>query len=73
MALAINLKLSSCLSSISRRPEHPRGMYVADAVHVIAQRPRDVAIHDLSVVDVIQEVFTRGELTRLHTSSPHAT
>ena len=39
-------------------------------VKVIAQRPRYVAIGDLSVVNIKQD-FPRGELTRLTTSRPH--
>jgi hypothetical protein len=38
---------------------HPRYMYVTDVIDVFAQSQRDVAIHDLSVVDVIQDFHAR--------------
>lgn len=34
---------------------YPCDVDVTDVVHVIAQRPRDVPIHYLSMVDVIQD------------------
>ena len=51
---------------------HTCDVDVADAVNIVAQGSRYVAIGDLGVVN-IDRIFTRGELTRLHTSRPHAT
>jgi hypothetical protein len=49
---------------------HPGDMDVADPVNVIAQRPRDVAIRDLSVVNVEQNFYARRIDSLTHIQTP---